>query len=78
MSRALLTNRQREILTDPDIDPDRRYQAISRIRQRIQNNLRDDCAVLEEHHPELYDELLDVVCTEADDPDDVDESHLIN
>lgn len=67
MSRALLTDRQREILTDPDVDPDRRYQAVSRIRSRIQNQLREDCALLEEHHPDLYDELLEVVCDEAND-----------
>ena len=65
MARALLTDRQRELLTDPDVDPDRRYQAVSRIRRRIQDNLSEDCALLEEHHPELYAELLEVVCGEA-------------
>jgi len=64
MARALLTDRQRELLTDPDVDPDRRYQAVSRIRRRIQDNLSEDCALLEEHHPELYAELLEVVCGE--------------
>lgn len=78
MTRALLTDRQREILADPDVDPDRRYQAVSRIRRRIQNDLRDDCAILEEHHPDLYEELVDVVCSEADEAADAGEPNLTN
>lgn len=78
MTRALLTDRQREILAEDDVDPDRRYQAISRIRRRIQNDLREDCAILEEHHPDLYAELLDVVCEEADAATDAPEVDLTN
>jgi hypothetical protein len=78
MTRALLTDRQREILADPDVDPDRRYQAVSRIRRRIQNELREDCELLEEHHPDLYTELLDVVCDEADDAAAATEANLTN
>jgi len=78
MTRALLTDRQREILADPDVDPDRRYQTVSRIRRRIKNDLREDCAILEENHPDLYAELLDVVCEEAGEASDTPEVDLTN
>lgn len=66
MARALLTDRQRELLTDPDVEPARRYQAVSRIRRRIENELSEDCDLLREHHPELYAELREVVCDAED------------
>ena len=78
MTRALLTDRQREILADTDVDPDRRYQAVSRIRSRIKNELREDCAILEEHHPDLYAELLDAVCDEASEATGPTEPDLTN
>nr|WP_049924441.1 hypothetical protein [Halopiger djelfimassiliensis] len=44
-----------------DVSDEKRYQAIHRVRSRIEE-LETDVDVLAEHHPELLDELRDVVC----------------
>jgi hypothetical protein len=49
------------LLTDEE-GGNRRYQAISEIRSRINEELSTDVHLLEEHHPELLAELRDVVC----------------
>ena len=64
-TRALLTERDRELLTDEE-GGNRRYQAISEIRSRINEELSTDVHLLEEHHPELLSELREVVCDECD------------
>lgn len=62
---AIMTTTDREYISDPDgVDDNKRHQAISRVRQRINNELPHDIAILAEHHPRLLDELRDVVCTE--------------
>ena len=43
---------------------DRYYQAVSRVRRKISEELPEDVALLEEHHPELFEELQEVVCEE--------------
>lgn len=61
--RALLTDRERELLaSDDEEEREYRYQAASRIRNKIEDELTDDIEVLEEHHPELLGELQEVVC----------------
>ncbi|WP_188785473.1 hypothetical protein [Halobellus salinus] len=60
-TRALLTETEREQIAGEHGD-DRRYQAVSRIRGRINDELTSDVAILQEHHPDLYDELREVVC----------------
>lgn len=60
-SRALLTDLEREQIAW-DHGEDRRYQATSRVRRRINEELTEDIQVLEEHHPELLEELREVVC----------------
>lgn len=60
-TRALLTERDRELLAD-DEEGNRRYQAISEIRSRINEELATDVKVLEENHPKLLAELQEVVC----------------
>lgn len=60
-SRAMLTEREREQIAGEHGD-DRKYQATSRARRRIREELTTDVALLEEHHPDLLDELRDVVC----------------
>lgn len=61
--RALLTDRERELLeSENEANDDLRYQAISRVRRKIQDELTTDVDVLQEHHPDLYDELREVVC----------------
>lgn len=36
--------------------------AVSRVRRRIKDEMTQDIAILEEHHPDLFDELREVVC----------------
>lgn len=60
-TRALLTERDRELLTNEE-GGNRRYQAVSEIRSRINEELTTDIELLEEHHQELLEELREVVC----------------
>lgn len=62
-TRALLTETEREQIAG-DHGRDRRYQATSRARRRIEDELTQDINVLEEHHPELLAELREVVCVD--------------
>jgi len=64
--RALLTDRERELIADEDAE-DPRYVAISRVRTKIQEELGEDVELLAEHHPKLLEELQEVVCQEGDD-----------
>ena len=63
-TRALLTETEREQIAGEHGDS-RKYQATSRVRGRIQEELESDVEVLKKHHPELLKELRDVVCEEA-------------
>jgi len=59
--RGLLTERERDALKG---EPDSyQYKTRTYFRRRLEK-LKDDVAVLEEHDPELLDELRDVVCSE--------------
>lgn len=63
--RGLLTDRERELIQADNLEGDeldRRYQAVSRVRTKIEDRLADDVEILKENHPELYDELQQVVC----------------
>ena len=62
--RALLTDTERELL-ESEAKSDRYYQAVSRVRRKISEELTEDVALLEEHHPELLAELEEVVCEES-------------
>ncbi len=62
-TRALLTERDRELLSQEE-GTNRRYQAISEIRSRISEEMSTDVEVLEEYHPQLLEELREVVCEE--------------
>lgn len=62
-SRGLITDTEAERISGQvDVEDSKRYQAISRVRRRIREQLPNDIEVLEEHHPELLEELRDVVC----------------
>jgi len=68
--RALLTDRERELIADENVDSDnQRYQAISRVRNKIEDELPEDLAILNEHHPDLLSELQDEVCGPSVDTD---------
>ena len=60
--RALLTEREREIVSGEadDISNEYRYQTVSRIRSRLQR-LEDDLDALDAHG-DLGDELREIVC----------------
>lgn len=62
-SRALLTEKEREQIAG-EHGRERRYQATSRVRRRLKEELSEDIEVLEKHHPELLEELREVVCEE--------------
>lgn len=64
-TRALLTEMEREQIAG-EHGQDRRYQATSRVRRRVTDELTTDIKVMAEHHPELLGEIRDVVC----DPDE--------
>jgi len=66
--RALLTDRERELIAGEG-DDSQRYVAISRVRTKIEDELTDDLTILQENHPALYEELRKVVC-EGDRGDD--------
>lgn len=57
----MLTDTERELL-DSDEKSDRYYQAVSRIRRKINEELTEDVQLLEENHPELLEELREVAC----------------
>jgi len=61
-SRALLTDREREILAgDADVSDNYRYKVESTARHRVRQ-VEQDVIVLREHHPEIFAELQDTVC----------------
>lgn len=59
-TRALLTQKEREQIAGEHGDT-RKYQAASRVRSRIEEELTTDVEVLRENHPDLYEELREVV-----------------
>ena len=61
--RAMLTDTERELL-ESDEKTDRYYQAVSLVRRKINEELSTDIEILEENHPELLEELKQVVCEE--------------
>lgn len=69
-TRALLTPTERQYIDGQGTDQ-QRYEAISRARARITEELSTDVTLLEENHPELLSELREVVCD--GDPDAIGE-----
>lgn len=60
-SRALITETEREQISG-EHGSERKYQATTRIRNRIRDELPKDVEIIEEHHPDLLEELREVVC----------------
>ena len=63
--RALLTDTERELLESGE-KSDRYYQAVSRVRRKINEELTDDLEILEESDSDLLNELHEVVCDDTD------------
>ena len=64
-TRALLTETERNHLRSEDANS-QQYQAISRIRNRIDDELATDVDILRKHNPELYEQLRVTVCNEPE------------
>lgn len=60
-TRALLTETERDQIAG-EHGNDRKYQATSRVRARIEEELVRDVEVLEDHHTDLLEELRSIVC----------------
>lgn len=66
--RALLTDREREILSEEaDVSDNYRYKVQSVVRNRVRKRLGDDMACLNEHFPQVYEDILAIVCEEEPD-----------
>ena len=66
-TRALLTETEREYIAgEGNPTASQRYQAISRVRERIRDELPKDIELLAEYHPELLKELRDETCDAQD------------
>lgn len=63
-SRAILTETEREQIAGEHGDK-RRYEATSRARARVRDELAVDIEILREHNPDLLDEIREVVCPAA-------------
>jgi len=62
-TRALMTKTERRRITgEENVEDRKRYQAISEVRNRIHDELVEDVEALAKHHPELLEELREVVC----------------
>lgn len=63
--RALLTDREREILSGKaDVSDNYRYKVESTVRVRIRDRLGADVSHLREHFPEAYGLVQEEVCDE--------------
>lgn len=57
----MLTDSERELIEEEETS-DRYYQAVSRVRRKIRDELSEDVKLLSDHHPELLAELRAVAC----------------
>jgi len=63
--RAVMTETDREYISgESDATDHQVQQSVSRVRSRINDELPKDIEVLEEHRPDLLEELREVVCEE--------------
>ena len=63
-TRAIITETERKYISrEISVSENKRYQAISRVRDRLEE-LRADVSLLEEFHPRLLSELREIVCRE--------------
>jgi len=61
--RALTTDRDRKQIAKSDgVTDSEHYQAVSRVRRRINENMAEDVELLAEHHEGLLEELREIVC----------------
>lgn len=67
--RALLTDREREILSgDADVSESYYYRVVSKVRKKIQR-LEEDTELINEYHDQLGEELSEAVCESSNEED---------
>ena len=67
--RSLFTDREREILSgEADVSDNYRYKVESVARRRVRN-IEEDVEVLSKNHPEILEELQEIVCSEEEGQD---------
>ena len=60
-TRAIITETERKYISrEVRVSENKRYQAISRVRDRLEE-LRVDVSLLETYHPQLLSELREIV-----------------
>ena len=59
--RALLTDTERELLRSEE-KSDRYYQAVSRVRRKINEELDEDIQILIKNNSDLLEEIQEIVC----------------
>jgi hypothetical protein len=65
-TRALMTDTEAEYIAyNTDATANQRYQAIARLRDRL-DALERDVETLETHHPDLLAEIREVVCPDSE------------
>jgi hypothetical protein len=76
--RALLTEREREILSrEADVTDNYRYSIESRVRKRLRDRFPKDIDVIREYYPEIFDELVYTAVCEPKEVPDAEEEHAI-
>jgi len=63
MARALLTDGERQALTDEDMDDNTRSTHLSRIKNKL-DLLGEDARILRENAPEIYEQAREEFCEE--------------
>lgn len=61
-TRALLTENDREVLAGEKGDQNRQRNVKWEVESRIEDELVSDVEVLQNHQPDLYDKLCEIVC----------------
>jgi len=78
--RALLTDREREILSgDADVTDNYRYSVESRVRTRLNDRLAEDVEIIRTMYPEIFDDVVyPIVCEpgEEGEGDDMGQPHI--
>jgi hypothetical protein len=70
-SRGLITDTERNrIAQQVEVEDSKRYQAISRVRRRINEELPQEIELLAQHHPKLLEELRNTVCKDETSTDE--------
>jgi len=60
--RALMTEAEKEHIRGERDSEQRKYESVSRVRARIEEELTTDVEIMKENHPELLQDLREVVC----------------